>query len=193
MAKLIFYDTETTGTNYMKHSIIQLSGIIELDGQVVDTFNYGIKPHPKARIEDAALKANGHTREQIDRFPPMDKVLRILETRLSKYVNKFDKKDKYFLVGYNNLGFDDNFFRMLFTLCGNNFFGSWFWADSIDVRSLAADYLMDVRPEMMSFKLHRVAKTLGIEVDDSRLHDGVYDAELTREIYYLIRQPKSML
>jgi DNA polymerase-3 subunit epsilon len=36
---------------------------------------------------------------------------------------------------------------------------------------------------MPSFKLSRVAKTLGIEVDEDRLHDADYDVYLTREIY----------
>ena len=40
---------------------------------------------------------------------------------------------------------------------------------------------------MPSFKLRRVALYLGIKVDDSKLHDALYDCELTFEIYKIVR------
>ena len=39
---------------------------------------------------------------------------------------------------------------------------------------------------MPSFKQQRVAKELGVQVDDSRLHDALYDVNLTREIYRIV-------
>ena len=186
MAKIIFYDVETTGTNYMKHSIIEMSGIIEIDGEVKQTFNFRVKPHPKAAIEDGALAVNGHKREELPTYPEMSVVHETFTNILSEFVDKYDKTDKFHLAGFNNRGFDDNFLRMFFTLNGDNFFGAYFCADSIDATVLASKHLMDVRHTMPSFKLHRVAKTLGIEVDDSRLHEALYDAELAREIYHAI-------
>jgi len=186
MAKLLFYDTETTGTNYMKHSIIELSGIIEIDGEIKETFEYVVRPHAKAAIEPAALKTNGHKFEDLPTYPEMPRVHQLLTEALSKYVDKYDKKDKFHLVGFNNRGFDDNFLRMFFNLCNDDFFGAYFWADTIDAMVLASKYLVDVRHEMPSFKLHRVAKTLGIAVDDSKLHEALYDSVLAREIYYAI-------
>lgn len=186
MAKLIFYDTETTGTNYMKHSIIELSGIVEIDGKVMEIFDYKVRPHEKAKIEPAALKSNGHKFEDLPHYPQMPMVHQLFRDLLLKYVDQYDRKDKIHLVGYNNRGFDDNFLRMFFNLCGDNFFGSYFWADTIDVMVLAARHLIDKRPEMPSFKLHRVAKTLGVPVDDNRLHEALYDSELTRGIYHIL-------
>ena len=186
MAKLIFYDTETTGTNYMKHSIIELSGIVEIDGKVRETFDLKVRPHDRAVVEPAALQANGHRIEDLPSYPPMEESHGDFIRMVNRYVDKYDKQDKFFLVGYNNRGFDDNFLRMLFTLCGDKFFGAYFWPDTIDVMVLASRHLMGVRHTMPSFKLHRVAKTLGIDVDDSRLHEALYDSTLTREIYYSI-------
>lgn len=37
-----------------------------------------------------------------------------------------------------------------------------------------------------NFKLATVSKALGIEVDDSKLHDAEYDILLTRQIYNLV-------
>jgi DNA polymerase III epsilon subunit-like protein len=39
---------------------------------------------------------------------------------------------------------------------------------------------------MPSFKLSRVAKTLGIPIREANLHEAMYDTELTREVYRAI-------
>ena len=48
---------------------------------------------------------------------------------------------------------------------------------------LATLRLLGVRPTMENFKLMTVAKTVGIQIDESKLHDAMYDIYLTREIY----------
>lgn len=44
----------------------------------------------------------------------------------------------------------------------------------------------EVRNDMENFKLMTVAKTMGIEIDENKLHDATYDIELTRDIFYKI-------
>jgi len=51
---------------------------------------------------------------------------------------------------------------------------------------LASQYLIPRRAKMESFKLKRVALELGLEVDESRLHDAHYDIALTRSIYRIV-------
>ena len=102
---------------------------------------------------------------------------------LSKYVDRYDKKDKFFLVGYNNASFDNYFLKAFFVQNGDNYFYSWFWINSIDVMVLASQYLMRRRPEMHDFKQETVARELGIEIDPSMLHDASYDIQLTKLIY----------
>lgn len=182
----IFFDVETTGTNYKLHSMIQLAGLIEIDGQVVDEFNYDIKPHPKAKIEKEALKINGKTEEEIMGYPDMKTVHGQFTRKIAKYIDKFNNKDKAYLIGFNNRAFDDFFLRYFFELCGDRFIGSLFWVDTLDVLCLASEYLMDRRTEMPSFKLKRVAMTLGIDVDKEELHDALYDVKLTRQIYRIV-------
>lgn len=106
MSKLFFYDLETTGTNPGRNGIHQISGEIVIDGKSVETFDFKVQPNPKAQVEDAALAVGGVTREQIMAYPPMGQVYTQLVTMLAKYVNKYDKTDKFHLVGYNNRGFD---------------------------------------------------------------------------------------
>lgn len=182
----IFFDVETTGTDHRKHSVIQLAGLIEVDGEVVDQFDYKVKPHPKAKIEEAALHVNGKTEEEIMQYPEMKKVHASFVRKLSKYIDKYDKTNKAWLIGFNNRAFDDFFLRMFFELCGDHFIGSWFWVDTLDVLCLASQYLIERRSQMPSFKLKRVAMELGIEVDKNDLHDAFYDVKLTRQIYRIV-------
>ena len=102
---------------------------------------------------------------------------------LSKYVDKFDKKDKFFLGGYNNASFDNHFLKAFFVQNGDHYFYSWFWVNSIDVMVLSTQHLMRKRHEMTDFKQETVARALGIQIDSAKLHDASYDIQLTKEIY----------
>ena len=186
MAKLFFYDTETTGVKFWKNGIHQIAGIIDIDGEIKESINLHPRPHPRAIIEEEALKVGNVTRKQIFEYDDMSVIHKKLTDRLAVYVDKFDPSDKFFLIGYNNRGFDDSFLRAFFKQCGGDYFGSWFWSNPIDVMVLAAEKLMDVRAEMVNFKLMTVAKHFGIEIDKYQLHDAFYDAQLTRDIYYKI-------
>lgn len=184
--KLMFFDLETTGTNPARNGIHQISGQIVIDGKKVEDFDFHVQPNPKAQIEEAALQVAGVTREQVLSYPAMGEVYAQFVAMLVKYVDKFNKKDKFFLVGYNNASFDNQFLRGFFLQNGDNYFGSWFWANSIDVMVLASHHLASRRHEMENFKLATVAKFMGINVDDEALHDAFYDIYLTREIYKII-------
>ena len=184
--KLVFFDLATTGTNPGKHGIHQISGQIVIDGVIKETFDFHVQPNPRAMIEDEALKVGGVTREQILAYPPMQQVYQEFVAMLGKYVDKFNKKDKFFLVGYNNAAFDNQFLRGFFLQNGDVYFGSWFWSNSIDVMVLASAYLATRRPDMENFKLSTVAKTLGVNVNDESLHDAMYDIELTKAVFDIV-------
>ena len=68
----------------------------------------------------------------------------------------------------------------------DQYFGSWFWANSLDVLVLATQFLKGKRSQMANFQLKTVAAFLGIEVDESRLHDAEYDIDLTMQIYNIV-------
>lgn len=158
MSKLLFFDLETTGVKFWRNGIHQIGGIVDIDGQEAERFDIRLAPNPAATIEQEALDVAGVTLEQVQSYQPMEEGYRQLVGILSKYVNKFDKRDKMYLVGYNNAGFDNNFLRALFQQCGDKYFGSWFYPNCI----------------------------MGIEIDENKLHDATYDIELTRDIFYRI-------
>ena len=48
---------------------------------------------------------------------------------------------------------------------------------------IATPKLADIRHQMTCFKQFEVAKALGVNVDESKLHDSEYDIELCHVIY----------
>ena len=157
-----------------------------IDGVTKEQFDFKVRPNPQAQIEEDALKVGGVTKEQILAYPPMYDIYRKLINMLEKYVDKYNKKDKYFLVGFNNASFDNQFLRGFFLQNGDQYFGSWFWSNSFDVMVLATPYLAANRAEMENFKLATVTKALGIEVSEDNLHDASYDIALTKGIFQIV-------
>lgn len=181
--KLFYFDLETTGLNSSFHAVHQLSAIIEIDGEVKERIDLKIKPFKDAWIDDKALEVGGVTLEQINEYPEEKEAYKFLIGTLGKYCSKFDKTDKYFLVGYNNASFDNQFLRAIWDRNNDKYFGSYFWSNSLDVMVLASHKLIKERPAMENFKLSTVAKQMGIEVDEAQLHNSQFDIEITRKIF----------
>lgn len=184
--KILFFDIETTGTNFWQHGIHQISGCIEVDGIVLEKFDFKVAPNPAAKIEQEALNVGNVTLEQIKAYPPMFDVYNQFVGMLSKYCDKYNKQDKFFLCGFNNASFDNPFLRAWFVQNGDQYFGSWFWSNPLDTFILATQKLLFERHDMVDFKLKTVCKHVGIQVDESKLHDAEYDIELTRTLYYAV-------
>ena len=161
----IFIDLETTGLDVRKHSIHQLAGVVEADGRLVEEFNIRVAPNPKAQIDPTALRICNVTEAEIKAYQPMKAGYNEFVRILGRHVDKYNSQDKAHLVGYNNRSFDDAFLRAWFEQNGSNYFGSWFWSDSLDVLVLASEYLQSRRRRMKNFKLHTVAQELGITIE----------------------------
>jgi len=184
--KIFWFDLETTGTRFWKNGIHQISGLVDINGQIKEAVDIKVRPYKDAIIEDEALAVSHVTRDIIAGYKPFCEGYMDLVAVLGSYVNKFDKMDKFILAGYNNSPFDNQFLRAFFVQNGDNYFGSFFWSNCIDVMVLASAVLAGERTRLANFKLHTVAAYLGIQVDETRLHDGNYDINLTREIYLTI-------
>lgn len=180
--KYLFCDVETTGTDYNKHGIIQIAGLIDIDGMIVEEFDIRVKPFKGQMISKESMKINGVSIDDLNKFlEPTEGYSKFVEI-LGHHVSKFDKKDKYFFVGYNS-SFDDNFLRTFFKNCGDDYYGSFIWWPTIDIAPFVMELLKEQRHLFPDFKLGTVAKALSIPVDESRLHEAKYDTLLTREIY----------
>ncbi len=182
--KILFYDLETTGVNHWENAIHHLSGCIDIDGEIVETFDFRIAPYKGAVVVPGALAVSKTTEADLATFmTPLEAHAKFIEI-LDKYVNRFNKSDKMFMAGYNNASFDNNFLRKFFDVVGDKFFGSYFWPNPFDVYVLASFILMEERDKLANFKLETVADYLFIRFDRDSLHKADTDVKLTRDLYY---------
>jgi len=185
MNKYIFVDTETTGVNPKENGIIQLGGIIayEENGAFaeMERFNYFIRPLEQNIIESRALEVNNLSNEQLMSFPAAIEVYKEFIGVLSKYVDKYNRNDKFQFVAYN-ARFDFDFIREWFTNLGDPYFGSWFYFPPLDVMNMAAFLLQKERHKMENFKLGTVAEYLGLKPEGA-LHDAFIDILLTKAVF----------
>lgn len=184
--KRFFYDVSTTGKSFYKSSIHHLNAMVVINGVVVDRLDLRIKPDERALLELDYMRFNGVIPELLKTLPDQTVQFRQLETFLNKYVDRFNKSDKFYLCGFHNSNFDDAFLSMFFSLNKNDYFGAYFYSASLDVATLAAQYLLSERDTMTGFKLVDVAKQLGLYVDENRVHLSDYANELCYKIYQII-------
>lgn len=182
----IFVDLETTGTNPEVHGIHQICAIAYLDGKEVKRFVSNAKPLPNDKIDGEALKVCGVTVDQLMQYPEPIEVYWSFVEWLNSMVDKYNKKDKAYFIGYN-ARFDCDFLCSWFNKLGNKYFFSYFWSPPLDVMMLAFAILTStresVRSSMPNFKLGTVCAQVGIPHNESMAHDAVYDIEQTVRLY----------
>jgi DNA polymerase-3 subunit epsilon len=181
--KCVYIDVETGGVDPRTCAMLQIAMVVEIHGDVQEKYESKIAPFPDDEIYDKALEVNNFTKEQIKEFPPPGEVYGAITDIFKRYVNRYSKQDKFFFIGYNSHAFDMPFVRKFFEKNNDKYFGSWFFYPSIDIMILAAQSLRTQRNQMLNFKLGTVAQALGVSPDPTKLHDALYDIELTREVY----------
>jgi len=185
MSKKLWVDTETTGLDRKNCSTISISGIVEIDGVIKEEFDIYHRPWNGAEIVDEALERNGFTREEIEKFPPMRTAYNDLFKILGRYVNKYDKNDKFIPCGYN-VDFDIEFLSNMDKIADiqSRFsrIGSYIWRGK-KICVLNAVNLLDAERgiyDMRSHKLEEVCKVEGIAIE---AHKSMSDIRATKELY----------
>lgn len=153
---------------------------------ILDKINVEVCPREDKRIEEMALSVNGYTMERLKELKKDEDGFNEFLLFLRKHINRYNKFDKCILAGYNNIHFDNNFLRHWFTDNNSKYYGSYFWSTTIDVLAEATRYLLHYRPALDNMKLKTIAKAVGIKIDEDRLHDALYDIELTITIFETI-------
>lgn len=184
MGKSFWLDTETTGVDPAKCAIIQLAGIVEIDGKAVEEIDIQMKPFPGAEINHQALEVNGINFEQLESFEPFDKGMRKLVKILDAYVDPFDKRDKMIIMGYK-VGFDSDFLRAAFKRMGGDMakygFGSRFVPGcQVDVSSFVGVLVAYNGFRLPNYKLGTVCEHFKIPLE---AHDALNDIRATRSLY----------
>ena len=182
--KELFLDLETTGTNPELDGIVQIAGIIRINGEIQERFSWYMYPDPDMRVNPEAMAVNQLTVEflqekGISQRQGYEKLVSVFES----YINKFDKQDKFFLKGWK-VYFDLMFLSHWFSRNRDNYFFSWVHTLPWDV----ATYFITLLEDNFHLLPHRLtqdiaADFLEIKYDKEKLHDAVEDCELSLKVY----------
>lgn len=181
MNKIIFIDTETGGVNPEKAALIQLSGIIRIDKKDVEKFNFYIKPFENSEVTEKALEIQGRTLEELktDKYVEEKEVYKQFINLLDKYIDKYDRTDKFIVAGYN-VRFDVDMLKAFFQRHGNNFLFSYLDSSMLDpLYSIRLLQTAEILPVLENNKLETWCKHFGIEL---KAHDSLEDVEATKKL-----------
>lgn len=180
--KVLYFDTETTGLDPVKNDIIQLAGMVEINGKIKEEFNFFSQPFSYENVSQEALDIYGISIDTIKGFPKPE-TLRIRLIRLmGKYVDKYNRNDKFYPAG-QNVKFDIDFLEENFKKNNDMYFGSWFWRYCIDLYSLSTILRYKEILNTENLKLETLARHFEVEL---KAHDAMSDIKATREIIRII-------
>ena len=181
--KALYFDTETTGLNPWKNDIIQIACIVEIDGEVKGEFESKVQPVNWEHLDPKALEVHGYDERTLRTFPETKRVFTQLTDFMSRFVNKFDKGDKFTPAGYN-VRFDMEFLQNFFKKQGDQYFGSWVNWKLVDpmYKLYEMDYMGKIN--LPNYKLATVCQHLGIEL---KAHDALGDIKATRELLRVLQ------
>ncbi len=182
MKKAAYIDVETTGLHPHHNDIIQIACLIEINGEIVEEYTSRVRPFKIENANEQALKVTGVTLDEIQHYPEPSIVHAKLVDIFAKYVNKFERSDKFTPVAYNGK-FDCEFLHAFFKKNGDKYYGSWMNWKIVD--PLALLYIMDYKRKIAlpNYKLATVCQHFGIPL---QAHDALEDIKATRELWYVL-------
>lgn len=181
MIKLLWLDTETTGLNVERCDIVQIAGIVIIDGKEQERFNLYCQPTNYESIEQEALNKNNLTIEKLKTFPLPQETYNKFKAILDKYIDRYNKDDKFYIAGHN-VQFDLEFIQSFFEKMGDKFCMSYFKHFTVDLMHLITLLQASGCINLNSFKLGNIADYLTLEPNGD-LHDAEADIDLTRRCY----------
>jgi DNA polymerase-3 subunit epsilon len=192
MSKVLWIDLETTGLDPKKHGIIQLAALAEIDNDVVEEVDLLIRPLDKHQVEEEALAKSNRTEKEVREYPTSAEQFKAFETFLARYINRYDKFDKFVLAGYNINSFDEPFLRQFFIDNAKTdkerkyggYFGSWFFWPKRDVQTYLAEHLLEIGLRLSNYQLSTVCEYFNIPIE---AHDALSDIQATRILYNVLR------
>jgi len=188
--KILWVDTETTNLDPVKGDIWQLAYLIEIDGKIEEEHKLLIKPYNFDTISEEALAVGGTTLEELQKIDlTVMEAVEGLKTVWRRYIDKYDKQDKFIVAGYF-VRFDMDFLRSTFLKSGDKYGpGSWCYTALMDISTFVAETMLKTGAWLPNFKLSTVCERFGI---DFKAHDALEDVKTTRELYKILREIKEV-
>jgi len=183
MKKILWMDTETTGLDPTLHSIIEIAGIIDIDGTPKQYFDLFVSPHPDFEIDEKACAIHGNTIDEMHEFPKIPIVHKQLLAIFGEFVDKFNKLDKFIIAG-QNIKFDLDMLSHFFMRQGDSYLGSWIdFKKRIELYDITKALQSLGFIESDSLSLGPICKEFGVKL---KAHNAASDIAATREVYYKI-------
>jgi len=176
--KILWFDTETTGTSPKENGIIQLAALVEIKGVIIDQILLEMKPFEGDVIEEEALEVHGISVEKIAGFMDPQRAYRMLIDFMGKHVSKFDRADKFYPAGYN-VKFDIDFLASFFKKCHDKYLGSWINWRYLDPLPVLHWLEYTGKISLPNYKLSTVCEHFGITIN---AHDSLSDIIASREV-----------
>lgn len=178
---ILFIDLETTGLDPKENSIIQIAARAYKDGKEVNRFSRYCFDRT-AKINMNAMKIN--------KTKIADLVLKSHESEVLKdfadFLISLDLKDK--TIAGHNVGFDISFMKerlSKYSIDGwDDVTGYRIQDTSVIGKFLMEAGIIDGSLGKSGTGLKNIAKVLGLEVNESRLHNADTDVDLTAQVYY---------
>lgn len=184
--KLAFIDVETTGVGEST-GLIEITCIVDFwqNNEIIrhEEGTLKMSPFPNDEYEEESMNLLGYTPDELMSWPEPTEQYQIMVSLFDELVDKYNKSDKMFFIGYNSY-FDLDHLDRFFKKNGNEYLRSYFWWPVIDVAGLVQQDVMQERDIFPDLKLQNVCKYYKIR--RTKLHDSKDDILATRDIYYRI-------
>jgi len=181
MKKVLYIDTETTGLSSISNGLTEVACIIVIDDVEVDKFLLQINTSTYKKevdFDDYALNLTNKSIEDIHSYPDSSRQFEVFLNQVGKYIDKFDKADKFQISGYN-VSFDIGFIQSWFHDNDNKFYGSYFSYKDLDVFAMVKHFkhlgLIDTPDD----KLLTICEHFNIPLD---AHNALDDIIATKKL-----------
>jgi DNA polymerase-3 subunit epsilon len=177
--KILYFDTETSGLDSKTNDILTIGGIIEIDGEVEEEFYLEMQSFNYDNISEEALKINGLELKKIKTFMSPKLAYKQLQRIFSKYINRYNKLDKFTCVGHN-VRFDLDFLTEFWKKNNDKYLGSYIDYHFLDTMVILNLMMYKKAIQLENCKLVTATQKFGIKLD---AHNAMNDIKATRELF----------
>ena len=181
--KKVYLDLETTGLEKLLHGVHQIAGAIEIDGQIVDTFDFKVCPFSHRLIDHDALAISGVVWEQVRRYPkPLD-IFPEIEGYFQEMFDTWQPHRKFTFVTYGKI-LDMDFLQQFFLHNGSNQLNvlqDWRSVDVLSLVRLLVDWGDKGLDRLANLRLQTVCDYFDIPL---KPHDALDDALALRTLHH---------
>lgn len=179
---ILFIDTETTGQNPNRNTLVEIAARLDVDGKTVDKFETKLF-NPKSVTHLGALKYNGLKLDDLTKMPvEIEGLMKFLDWLLTL-------QDKYkgtlYICG-QNVGFDIRFIWAAlskYDIEGLDDIMGFKVLDTFGL-ALALHQVGKLQTKDNKLSLSDIAEGLGINLSGRNLHTAMADVDLVAEVLY---------